>query len=102
MMQLPAIRPAEGHLASVLIKHLAVGTDLGVSQEITANLVEMVEIGPENLTHIAAPSLRVGTGMPWDCDARVGQQVETRIEQVKGQPAGRLQMAANSLQRFSL
>src|SRR4051794_17259497 len=74
MMQLPSIRPAEGHLASVLIKHLAVGTDLGVSPEITANLVEMVEIGSENLTHIAAPSLRVGTGMPWHCDARAGQQ----------------------------
>ena len=60
MVQFPTIGPAEGHLASVLINHLPIGTDLGVSPEITANLVEMVEIGSENLTHIAAPGLRGG------------------------------------------
>ena len=47
MMQLPAIGPTQGHLASVLSKHLAVGPDFRVSPEIAANLVEVVEIGSE-------------------------------------------------------
>ena len=79
MMQLPAIGPAQGHLASVLGKHLAVGPDLGVSPEITANLAEVVEVGSENLTHIATPCLRMGAGKPRQCDVRIDQQVETRI-----------------------
>jgi len=44
----------------------------------------------------------MGTGKTWQSNARLDQQVETRIEQVKSQLAGRLQMAANGLQRFSL
>src|SRR6516164_4368192 len=102
MMQLPAIGPTQGHLASILSKHLAVGPDFRVSPEIAANLVEVVEVGSENLTHIATPGLGMRAGKPRQCDARVDQQIETRIEQVKGQPAGRLQMAANRLQRFFL
>ena len=102
MMQLPAIGPAQGHLASMLSKHLAVGSDFSVSPEITANLAEVVEIGSKNLTHIATPGFRMGAGKPRQCDARVDQQIETGIEQVKSQPAGRLKMSANGLQRFSL
>src|ERR1700745_3340979 len=102
MMQLPAIRPAEGHLASVLSKHLSVGSDFGISPEITANLVEMIETGLEDLPYITAPGLRMTAGRPRQSGVCVYQQIETRIEQVKGQPAGRLPMAANGLQRLLL
>src|ERR1700730_17009709 len=101
-MQLPAISPAQRHLASVISKHLAIGPNFDISPEIPANLVEVVEIGSENLSQVRAPRLRMRAGKPWQCDVRVDQQVETRIEQVKGHPAGRLQMAANGIQRFSL
>ena len=42
MMQLPAIGPAQRHLAGVLGKHLPAGPDLGVSPEIAADLIEVV------------------------------------------------------------
>src|SRR5271167_1072024 len=102
MMQLPAIGPTQGHFASVFSKHFAIGPNFGVSPEIAANLVEVVEVGSENLTRIVTPGLRMSAGKPWQSDVRVDQPVETRVEQVKGQSAGRLQMAANGLQRFSL
>ena len=98
MMQLPAIGPTQHHLASVLVKRLAAGPYFGVSPEIPTNLVEVVKIGSQNLTHITTPGRRMGAGKPWQSDARVDQQVETRIEQVKRQSAGRLQMSANGLQ----
>ena len=59
MMQLPAIGPAQRHLAGVLGKHLPAGPNLSVSPEIAANLIEVVEIGSQNLTPVAAPGLRM-------------------------------------------
>lgn len=75
---------------------------VSVSPEVTANLIEVVEISSQNLTHIAAPRLRMGAGKPWRRDVRIAQKIETRIKQMEGQPASRLQMASNGLQRFPL
>jgi len=68
MMELPAIGPAQDHLPTVLSEHLAVRPDFGVAPEITANLVKVVEVGSENLTHIPAPGLgmRAGKSRQWD------------------------------------
>src|SRR5271166_133270 len=55
-MQLPAIGPAQGHLASVRNKHLAVGPDFGVSPKIAANLVEVVDWFGESHRHSDAGS----------------------------------------------
>jgi hypothetical protein len=62
MIQFPTISPAKGHLASILSTHLTAGADFSVAPEITANLVEMVEIGSNNLTQKAASSLWMDAG----------------------------------------
>jgi hypothetical protein len=49
MMQLPSMRPAKGQLTSVFSENLAVGPDFCVAPEIMVNLVDVVEIGSENL-----------------------------------------------------
>jgi hypothetical protein len=58
VMQLSAIGPAKGHLARVFSEHRAIGSDLHIPPEITANLVEVVEIGPDNLARLE-PGLRM-------------------------------------------
>jgi hypothetical protein len=102
MIKLPAIGPAERHLARVLREHLAVGPDFGVVPEIVANLVEVIETGSENLTRIAAPGLRMRAGKLRLCDVRIDQQIETRIKHMQDQPASRLEVAVKGLQRLSL
>lgn len=80
MMQLPAIGPAQGHLASIVSKDFAIGSDFGIPPEITTNLIEVVKIGAEKLTHIATPGLGMSAGKPRRSDVRVDQPVETRID----------------------
>src|SRR5262245_58281430 len=102
MVKLPAISPAQRHLARVLRKHRAVGGKFGVAPEIMANLVEVVETCSVHLAGIAAPSLWMSVREPRPWDVGVDQQIEARIEQMQDQAAGTLQMAMHGLQRSSL
>jgi hypothetical protein len=58
VVQFPAIGPAQGHLTSVRSEDFAIGTDFGVSPDVTTDLSEMVEFGLENLADVVgeAPS----------------------------------------------
>src|SRR5262245_40238548 len=102
MIELPAIGPAQRHSAGLLAKRLTIGSDLAVAPEIAANLVEVIEIGMENLAEGAAPGIGTGAGKPSRLGARRDQHVEARIEEVEGQPAGRLQMPGGRRQALSL
>ena len=74
MMQFPAVGPAQGHLASVFAKNLAIAPYFRVAPEITANLIDVVEVGSENLTHIVEPSFRMGSRKHRQCGgARINQ-----------------------------
>src|SRR5262245_24477210 len=101
-MQLPTISPAQRHFTGVFGDYLSIGAGLGVAPDVTADLVDMVEPRSENLTDIAAPSLRMSPGHPGHCGLVVNQEIQTWIEQVKHQPAGWLQMAAKGQQRLAL
>lgn len=102
MMQLPAINPAEGHFANILGENLSVGANFSVAPQIAANLVHMVEAGVQHLADVPAPSHRIGAGMASSPDLVVNQQIETRIEEVKREPAIVVKMVAHGCQRFFL
>jgi hypothetical protein len=78
MMQFPAIGPAEGHLASVFAEYRAIGPYFGIAPEITANLIDVVEIGSEDFTHIVEPVSGWDLGQRQRDAARATSELEQR------------------------
>src|SRR5258706_6386126 len=60
--QLPAIGPAEAHLARILGKHLSAGADFRVAPEILTDLSKMVEADPQDFADVLVLRDGIDTG----------------------------------------